>query len=69
LLKQSQEGLKVVVISCICFAVTITVALVITIAVLPPQVSFATVYFSGFSIWEGVHQLMGVKLIFPSSPW
>jgi len=26
------------------------------------------VYFSGFGIWEGVSQLMGVKLIFPSSP-
>ena len=41
-LKQTQEGLKVVIISCICFAITVTVALVITIAVLPPQVSSET---------------------------
>ena len=25
-------------------------------------------YFSGFSIWQGVSQLIGVKLLFPS-PW
>ena len=40
-LKQTQEGLKIVIISCIVFAVSVTVALVITIAVLPPQASSA----------------------------
>jgi len=40
-LKQTQQGLKIVIISCICFAIVVTLALVITIAVLPPQVSYA----------------------------
>ena len=38
-LKQTQQGLKVVIISCICFAFIVTLALIITIIVLPDQVS------------------------------
>jgi len=44
-LKQTQQGLKVVVISCIVFAIAVTVALIITIAVLPPQVSLVVLHF------------------------
>ena len=39
-LKQTQQGLKIVIICCVCFAVVVTLALIITICVLPPQVIF-----------------------------
>jgi len=46
---QMQDGLKAVIITCICFSISVTVALVITIAVLPPQVSFLQLYFFNIS--------------------